>query len=488
MSAQHGDAPAGGGASFPAPAGGGLADLRLGGRAALYGADDDPFQLGLGGLLWLHTGSEGGFTSDGESRSEPQLLLGGVTRWFVWSAMAGMEIREQVPFATAHLSSAFHAGGGIGFLPGEEVQVGPEFTSSVTTGPASQRITTFEALAGVKKRFATDFEIGLGLGFGAGFGEPTFRGVFSFAYTPRMGPEPGPPLPDRDHDGIPDGEDACPDEPGPPDHDPLKNGCPRVQDRDGDKLPDSEDACPDVPGVPDPVPAINGCPPDRDNDTIPDSEDACPDEMGVPDPDPKKNGCPRAADRDGDKIPDDKDACPDVPGSPSLDPKKNGCPGDRDGDGIPDDKDACPDDKGPPDPDPTKNGCPHDVRVAEGQIVTLSQIEFDTGKATIRPVSNGLLDTVATVLREHPDILKVEIGGHTDNRGNAQENTQLSQNRAEAVMVQLVKRGISPQRLTAMGYGPTKPIMSNITTMGRAKNRRVEFVILQRHPKDEDRK
>jgi outer membrane protein OmpA-like peptidoglycan-associated protein len=488
--AQHGDAPAGGGVSYPAPQGGALGDLRLGARGAIYGAIDDPFQIGAGALLWLRSGSQAAFTGDGAARGEPQLLMGGVTRWFVWSTMFGVLLRPEIPFADASPGTAFHAGGGIGFLPGEGVQVGPEFTGSVTTGSSVGRVGTFEALIGAKKRFASSFELGLGVGTGKGLGEPVFRGVFSFAYTPEVGPEPAPPLPDRDGDGIPDREDACPDEPGVPDHDPLKNGCPKVQDRDGDKIPDSEDACPDVPGVPDPVPSINGCPPDRDNDKIPDNEDACPDEMGVPDPDPKKNGCPRAGDRDGDNIPDDKDACPDVAGSPDADPTKNGCPhiGDRDGDKIPDDKDACPDDKGPPDPDPAKNGCPRDVRVTDDQIVILQQVEFDTGKATIRPSSKGLLDTIAAVILDHPDILKVEVGGHTDNRGSADENLRLSEARANAVMAQLVKRGVSAERISARGYGGSKPIMSNVTTMGRQKNRRVELKILERRPKDDYRK
>src|SRR5262249_243291 len=115
-----------------------------------------------------------------------------------------------------------------------------------------------------------------------------------------------------------------------------------------------------------------------------------------------------------------------------------------------------------------------------GEIVILVQVEFDTGKATIRAVSNGLLDNVAQVLREHPEILKVEVQGHTDNRGSPELNTALSQQRAESVMAALVRPKLAPTRLVAKGYGPTKPIFSNITTIGRQKNRRVEFHILQR--------
>src|SRR5262249_45090203 len=97
---------------------------------------------------------------------------------------------------------------------------------------------------------------------------------------------------DRDHDGVPDADDACPDVPGVKTDDPQTNGCP--PDRDHDGISDAQDACPDVPGVKTDDPKTNGCPPDRDHDGIPDNEDACPDAPGKRNADPKKNGCPEA--------------------------------------------------------------------------------------------------------------------------------------------------------------------------------------------------
>src|SRR5262249_25032711 len=148
-------------------------------------------------------------------------------------------------------------------------------------------------------------------------------------------------------------------------------------------------------------PKKNGCPPpkDTDGDGIPDDVDACPTEPGVPSDDPKKNGCPE--DTDGDDIPDAKDTSPDIKAIPTNDPATNACPGDPDGDGIRDDKDACPNEKGKPNEDPKKNGCPEAVRVTEGEIIILQQVQFDTGKATIKKVSDPLLDEVAGVLKEH---------------------------------------------------------------------------------------
>ena len=479
---QRGDQPSDGGLAFGQPSAAGLGDLRLGLRMAVAGEASDALQLGVGAMIWLPTGTRAAFASDGFVRGEPQVILGGVTRAAVWSLAVGPELRASRQFVNVTPGAGFRWGAGVGFLPGDGTfQIGPELSGGVTFADAGRRIVNAELLVGARYRFARDFVVGFapGVGLGTGVGTPNFRSVVSISFTPEALVE-APIAADRDHDGVPDAEDACPDEPGPRSADPTKNGCPVVEDRDHDGIPDAEDACPEVPGVRDVVPKLNGCPPDRDDDRIPDPEDACPDQPGPADADPKKNGCPRPADRDGDGIPDAVDACPDVAGVPSPDPKRNGCPGDRDGDGIYDDKDACPDEKGPPDPDPAKNGCPRDVRVTEGAIVILQQVEFDTARATIRPVSNKLLDTVAGVLREHAEIVKVEVGGHTDNRGPSEQNTLLSQQRADAVVAALVRRGIPAARLTSRGYGPTRPIMANLTTVGRQKNRRVEFQILER--------
>ena len=270
-----------------------------------------------------------------------------------------------------------------------------------------------------------------------------------------------------------------------PHADPKKHGCPPPPDRDKDGILDPADACPDVTGVPHADPKKHGCPPpgDRDKDGILDDVDACPDVAGVPDADPQKHGCPPPPDRDGDGVPDTQDACPDLAGLKTSDPATNGCPGDRDGDTIRDDKDACPDERGKPDPDPEKNGCPVAVRVTETEIVILQQVQFDTGKATIKKVSDPLLEEVSQVLKEHPEIARIEVQGHTDNRGPAKLNEKLSQGRADSVMKALVARGVEQDRLSAKGYGPNVPIADNKTEEGRQKNRRVQFNILEKKAK-----
>lgn len=109
------------------------------------------------------------------------------------------------------------------------------------------------------------------------------------------------------------------------------------------------------------------------------------------------------------------------------------------------------------------------------------KISFRTGKADITgDESTEILDQVADILREWPDLLLIEIQGHTDSRGSRSKNIRLSRARAAAVREYLIDQGIDSSRLAAKGYGPKKPIASNKTREGRAQNRRVEFKIKKR--------
>jgi len=113
-------------------------------------------------------------------------------------------------------------------------------------------------------------------------------------------------------------------------------------------------------------------------------------------------------------------------------------------------------------------------------------VQFKTGSAVILPASDELLTQVAAVLNEHPEILKVEVQGHTDSRGGKKYNQRLSEKRSAAVVKWLTKKGnIDASRLTSHGYGMDEPIAENDTPEGRQKNRRVQFKIVEKGQKSE---
>jgi outer membrane protein OmpA-like peptidoglycan-associated protein len=240
------------------------------------------------------------------------------------------------------------------------------------------------------------------------------------------------------------------------------------KDRDHDGVPDKDDKCPDTWG-----PETNaGCPePDTDGDGVIDREDNCPKEPG-----PASNsGCPIEPDTDGDGLKDKLDRCPKIPGPIHND----GCP-DRDEDGIPDHIDKCPDKPG----SVQNDGCPSKahvkVRIKTDAIELREKIHFEFGKAAIKKKSFELLDQVVATLKQHPEIKKLRIEGHTDSKGPAKFNQRLSQRRAQSVVNYLTGKGVEKDRLVAQGFGEEKPIASNNTERGRSMNRRVEMIILER--------
>ena len=255
---------------------------------------------------------------------------------------------------------------------------------------------------------------------------------------------------DNDGDGIPDYEDKCPNAAGPAQY----NGCP---DSDGDGIPDPDDKCPNEAGLAE----FNGCP-DSDGDGIPDYDDKCPKEAGLA----EFNGCP---DTDGDGIPDYDDKCPKAAGTKQFE----GCP-DTDGDGVPDHEDRCPKVAGIK----SNMGCPA-VKKEVLKIFekALTGIQFETGKAVIKPTSFKILDDVVKAMKENPEY-NLEINGHTDNVGDPAKNLKLSEDRAASVRKYLIDKGVEDVRMVSHGYGDTQPVADNKTAAGKAKNRRVEFKVV----------
>lgn len=212
-------------------------------------------------------------------------------------------------------------------------------------------------------------------------------------------------------------------------------------DKDGDGITDESDLCIDQPEDKDGFEDGDGCPdPDNDEDGILDGEDKCPLEPGIK----EMQGCP---DKDGDDIPDFEDKCPEQPG-----PAEN---------------DGCPFEEAPV------------VEVESDRIRVRGNVQFETASAQIQKGSYPLLDEVAKVLVKNPNLGPVIIEGHTDNRGGAQYNKDLSFRRARSVEEYLVKKGIDRKRLSHAGFGFERPVASNDTPLGRAKNRRVDFRLQQ---------
>jgi OOP family OmpA-OmpF porin len=200
---------------------------------------------------------------------------------------------------------------------------------------------------------------------------------------------------------------------------------------------------------------VTARPLDSDGDGVVDSLDRCPrTPRGVK---VDATGCP--LDSDGDGVYDYLDQCPNTPRGVTVNEK--GCPLDSDGDTVYDYLDQCP-------------GTPKGAKVDNRGCWVLKGVEFDVAKSDIKPASYPMLDEVVEVLQQNPT-LRVEIDGHTDSTGSASFNQTLSEQRAQAVMDYFILKGISSGRLAAKGFGPSRPVASNDTAEGRARNRRVEL-------------
>ncbi|MEW5850747.1 MAG: OmpA family protein, partial [Myxococcota bacterium] len=348
--------------------------------------------------------------------------------------------------------------------------------------------------------------VGAGVGVIPGFGTPDFRvlgGIrlsTEWASLPRN--QPRPPPSDRDHDGILDPSDRCPDEAGVVEH----QGCPPPppppppSDADGDGLTDDVDRCPqqaeDVDGLAD----DDGCAEeDADQDGLSDDVDDCPTEAGGAFVD----GCPHQLpenaaelpplsnqDLDGDGVFGAEDLCADAAEDPDGFQDADGCPDpDNDHDGVPDATDQCALEAEVINGNADDDGCPDKGRslvvLRRDRIITVENIHFEPGKAEIRPSSFNQIDQVARYLLANPE-MRLRIEGHTDYEGSDQYNMDLSQRRADAVRAYLVKKGVEPGRVVSVGYGRTRPISDNTTVAGREKNRRVEFIIEANEPAGEE--
>lgn len=412
---------------FPSPDSASANDLRVGARFLPLLPRGAWPGLGLGLAVWFPTGDASLYSGAGTTRVASTINLSGETPRVDWGAFVEGRFTPAVYNQLVGSQVRFGAAAAVKF---SVIRLGPEIGVDLGTdmndGSIGVRTTTVETLIVARATAGpVQFTLGGGPGFGRAPGTPAFRGLagVSVAFDALRDPPAGT---DRGAARGTDGADG-------PD--------PNTGRLSGSGTGDIGE------------PVVPAKPPDGDADGVPDANDACPAEPGVATTDPKTHGCTLQSgagerDSDADSIRDRSDACPAEPGSPSADPKKH--------------------------------GCPTSVRLDGSQIVILEQVHFKTASSEIDPSSFELLQQVADVLEAHPEIARLAVDGHTDDRGADASNLLLSRKRASAVVTWLTQHGVDARRTEARGFGARQPIADNTTDEGRAKNRRVEFLILRK--------
>lgn len=453
-------------APFTERQGPGMGDIRVQGLIPLVGETGDSFSVALLPQVGLPTGSDQLLLRRGFSGGLTG-AVGGETGKFGWLGNLGLTLAKSDELAGVTLGSTFDVVGGIYYSlqPGFRVGADAKLTAGLASGLTGQgnSLATGDIFAQTHNPSGVGMTIGAGTGLIGGVGAPDWRVFAALTY--------GSTVRDSDDDGFMDPDDGCPLDAEDFDEFEDQDGCPEA-DNDKDGILDVADACRNEPEDPDGFSDDDGCPdPDNDDDGVLDNDDECPLSPGLA----EFAGCP---DTDKDGLTDAVDQCPEDAGPKEL----NGCP-DRDQDQVPDFRDACPDEPKPVEEDPTtSDGCPKRVYITATQVKITEKVFFETGKFTIKPESFGLLDDVAAALVKAPWVTKVEVGGHTDDKGSDAANLKLSDGRAAAVAQYLTGKGVAKERLVSKGYGEAAPIDTNRTTVGQANNRRVEFKILEQTP------
>jgi hypothetical protein len=398
-------------ASSPRVPASGLGDLAVTGKGAILTNDNGGFGLAVLGAVTVPTGDRESFMSNGSATVTARVLADyslviaslqatlGYTLLTQHETWLGLKIGDQIPWSVGLM---FHPGI-VHVLDRDDRQsweialhgslpagpVGPFGTGD----PGSQALSP--ALLALSDRIALGHYrdayvlLGADIGLTEAVGVPTIRAIASIGWAPRSH--------DRDHDGVPDDVDQCPDIPEDMDGFEDSDGCPDL-DNDEDGIPDKHDACPNVKGVKDPDPTKNGCP-HPSAAVAPERAESAPDHM----------------DSDGDGIFDIADACPKVPGEPSSDPRLNGCPNpDHDGDTFDDDVDKCPTDPEVFNGIKDDDGCPDegghalvtvdtkDPRLAVRLSAPL-KLTATGDVVAIDPSSTPTLRAIAQVLNRHRD-------------------------------------------------------------------------------------
>jgi uncharacterized repeat protein (TIGR01451 family)/uncharacterized protein (TIGR03382 family) len=468
---------------------GGLGDLRLIPKVLLLDGED--WRLGLAAPVVLPTGGAADLRGQEGIGVQPHLAaeyaFEGGTRVLA-NVGANLRSRQELLNLSVGNELTYGLGAAIPFQLREHpftglASVGGAFGLGATGGTDEEEVP-LEAQAGLQTRLGRHLlaTLGVGRGLTLGYGMPVFRVFTGVSWVNEAEPRARPK--DSDGDGLANPQDGCPQEPEDNDGFQDQDGCADL-DNDQDGVPDVADKCPLEPEDKDGFQDEDGCPdPDNDQDGIVDAQDKCPLEAEDKDGFQDEDGCPEP-DNDEDGIVDAQDKCSLKPEDKDAFQDEDGCPDpDNDRDGIEDGEDQCPQEQEVINSVEDTDGCPDvgetKVEVTANKIRILEKVYFATNKDVVLARSFPLLQQVALVLRANPEITKVRVEGHTDDRAGDDFNLDLSRRRAANVRKYLVEQaGIAPERLESEGYGETRPVDTNKTEAGRENNRRVEFVILE---------
>jgi outer membrane protein OmpA-like peptidoglycan-associated protein len=517
--------------------GAGLGDIALDGRVTILDRADNPVGVSAGGRLTLPTetvdtplgweGLAGEFYGAVDAEVDKWIFAGNLGARFVPGAdLTNISVGNQL-FGRA----------GAGYQIVEDAGISADVNVSAFLGEFSNEAgIPLEGLLGGWGRLGPlVLRGGVGTGFTRGIGAGDLRIVTAIGYEPR-------PSLDPDGDGIVGADDQCPDNPEDKDGFEDENGCPDP-DNDADGIVDVDDQCPMDPEDPDGFKDDDGCPDYSTQVTVkvqrqnglpvpgatsnitgdglaesgPSSfvidlhegsyavKGMAPDyienavDFVVPLPEGQTEVVVvlqpdvisgdltvKVQDTDGNILPDpiwymDGGVGPapidngtvtvKVPaGEHALDVRHEGYVTDRRTITVP--------------PKAAETVViqlkKSNVQISKERIDIRDTVYFDTAKARIQPRSFGLLDDVAGVLLDHPELVKVRIEGHTDSRGGADYNRRLSDDRAKAVRTYLIGKGVAADRLEAIGYGEDRPVDPANNEAAWEKNRRVDFFIVER--------
>jgi outer membrane protein OmpA-like peptidoglycan-associated protein len=468
--------------TLPQLATSGLGDIRFIPKIRLLKSEDIGIDLAILASIYVPSGGSTNYFGDANVIVTPELAVSRAIGGFRIAANLALSLlrsSQQVANLGVGNELTWRLGAGYRFFDeAKKEDRGFELDGSLTSATAlsnvykdaNQQSLELKAQGGWHFSKNVMAFLGGGAGLQPGWGTPDWR-AFGGVRLGSVGAGAVRVRLDSDGDGIFDDVDKCPTVKENINGIEDTDGCPEIdEDTDKDGIKDSLDKCPKEAEDKDGFEDDDGCPDvDDDKDGILDVNDKCRLEPEDKDGFQDEDGCPDP-DNDGDGILDAADECPMVKGVI----ENRGCPDvDTDNDGVVDRLDNCPKEPGLA----KNNGCKNKqlVVLTGDKLEILDSVYFKLNKAVIENRSFPLLNNVAKILADHPELKMVRVEGHTDSQGDDASNMKLSQGRAEAVVAYLVKKGVGDERLSAKGFGETKPLADNATKAGRAKNRRVEF-------------